>query len=357
MGFPTRIDDLTESWIGDQVGADVQMDIRPMSDGPGYVSDMCFLELTSSQAHVPSRLVVKVNPSFEASNDFAQRYQIFEREALFYKEVAPQTPIRTPKAYFADFDPDTKRGIVVLEDCSHYELRSAVADVPATRAEALAVGSTAGRLHGRWWGRGAEGVFPWAMAPGTDLWRTFFGECAAHWLDFNRSPFVEGLSPEAKNLAKRLESEFASKVMAGYPNDRLTLCHLDMHIDNMFFDPTSDDPIILFDWQGAHWGRGAFDLSYFLGYVFESSDRASIESDVLDHYLDTLRGAGVDDYSKDELWRDYRFGLLFGLWVLPLAVANLDLSSEHGQDIMRKVTRRKFAAVMDHDGKAILDSM
>jgi hypothetical protein len=356
MSFPTAIDEITSDWVSQIFGVPVDIEIEPLgSEGPGFVSDMCRLNLSSDDPNVPARAVVKVNPSFEGANDLATRYRVFEREALFYKEGAVQTPIRTPRIYFADADPTTTRGIIVMEDCSDYEVRPMVEKVPATVEEVRWVANTSARLHGHWWG-GDSRKTQWAMAPGSALWKTFFGDCAAMWPVFNASEAADALSPRGRQLAQRLERAFASKVMNAFPQDRLTLCHLDYHIDNMFFEPSADDPVIVIDWQGVHWGRGVFDMAYFLGTAYESEMRASVEQNVLEHYLEVLRARDVD-YESDDLWNDYRFGALFGLWVVPLAIANLDFSSDFGQRLLNKVVLCKFEAALDHGAMEILDTL
>lgn len=357
MTFPTAIEDITSAWVSQVLGATVQIEVEPIgANGPGYASDMCFLNLSSDDEAVPKRIVVKVNPSFDSANALVTRYRLFEREALFYKEAASETPIRTPKTYFADADSATSRGIILMEDCSSYEVRSSIAEVPATLEEARWVADTAARLHAHWWGSADHGP-QWPLKPGDALWQEFFDDCAAAWSSFNTSEAAEILPPEGRELARRLEREFASKVMPAFPRDALTLCHLDFHIDNMFFDPGASDPIIVFDWAGAHWGRGVFDLAYFLGFVFEPEQRASIEADVLEHYHSVLCAAGVSGYSTEDMWRDYRFGLLFALWVVPLALANLDLSSDHAQILIDKIVRCKFQAALDHGAMEILNAL
>ncbi|MEJ2132495.1 MAG: hypothetical protein P8Y95_12975 [Gammaproteobacteria bacterium] len=57
------------------------------------------------------------------------------------------------------------------------------------------------------------------------------------------------------------------------------------------------------------------------------------------------------------MWNDYRFGALFGLWVVPLAIANLDFSSDFGQRLLNKVVLCKFEAALDHGAMEILDTL
>lgn len=357
MTFPTSIDEITSAWVSEVFDAPVEIEVEPLgNEGPGFVSDMCRLALSSADPNVPERVVVKVNPTFEGANALATRYHLFEREALFYKEGAPQTPIRTPQIYFADADHATTRGIIMMEDCSGYEVRSSVEPVPATLEEARWVADTSARLHAHWWS-GDSANTPWALAPGAALWETFFGDCTEQWPEFNASDAADVLSPQGRKLAQRLERDFGAKVMNAFPRDRLTLCHLDYHIDNMFFEPGAEDPVIVFDWQGVSWGRGVFDLAYFLGFAYEPQMRASIEADVLAHYLDVLKSRGVSDYDSDELRRDYRFGLLFALWVVPIAVPNLDFSSDLGQRLLNKVVRCKFEAALDHGAMELLNAL
>jgi hypothetical protein len=57
----------------------------------------------------------------------------------------------------------------------------------------------------------------------------------------------------------------------------------------------------------------------------------------------------------DDLWRDYRFGMVFSLWVVPFTVI-LDLSSERGQALVKKVMG-VFTAIDDHKADVMLAEM
>ena len=64
---------------------------------------------------------------------------------------------------------------------------------------------------------------------------------------------------------------------------------------------------------------------------------------------------GVTDYTRDELTTDYRLGVLFALWVVPIAVANLDMSSDYAKRLISNVITNKFSAALDHGASQILD--
>lgn len=354
MSFPTRLEDITTEWLSEVFGADVTFSMAALGEGPGYVSDMTRINLASKDSSVPKTAIVKVNPSFEGANEIAKRYALFEREALFYKEAAHDTPVRTPSVYFADADVANARGIILMEDCSHLETRPSVSETPPTADEILSVMNSAARLHAHWWSRDYSEC-PWAMTPDDELYQTFMSDCASGWPAFTESELMGLLTPEAQAFAKRLPTEFGPKMLKALARDRLTLCHLDFHIDNMFFEPGADDPVVLFDWAGAHWGRGTNDIAYFLGFVLDPEIRRAVEVAALDHYHETLVANGVTDYTRDELTTDYRLGVLFALWVVPIAVANLDMSSDYAKRLISNVITNKFSAALDHGASQILD--
>ena len=356
MSFPTRLEDITPEWLSDVFGSKVSFTLETLGEGPGYVSDMTRLNLSSDDSSVPRKAIVKVNPSFEGANEIARRYALFEREALFYKEAAAATPIRTPHVYFADADVANSRGIILMEDCSHLETRPSVSDTPPTPEEIRSVMNSAARLHAHWWNRDPAEC-PWAMTPDDALFQTFMLDCAEGWPAFTNSELMALLPSDAQALAERLPEEFGPKMLKAMPRDRLTLCHLDFHIDNMFFEPGADDPIVLFDWAGASWGRGTNDIAYFLGFVLDPETRRANEIEALNHYHETLVANGVTDYSRDELTTDYKLGTLFALWVVPIAVANLDMSSDYAQKLISNVVTNKFSAALDHGATEILDSL
>ena len=83
------------------------------------------------------------------------------------------------------------------------------------------------------------------------------------------------------------------------------------------------------------------DVGYHIGCTLNSEERRGTESDLLAHYLDRLRGEGVDAPSPGDAMRSIGRGLLYGffLWAITLKVAS---------PITTVMLERLGTAVADH---------
>jgi hypothetical protein len=138
---PEDVHQISIPWLASVFGVDPEkiesFGIELLEEGVGFTSEVFFVSPVGSfePGELPRRVVVKQCASFEAAAKMSAETQLFEREARFYAEIAPELGIRTPRCYFAGFNPETERGLVMLEDCSHYSVRSQVDDVPTTVEE------------------------------------------------------------------------------------------------------------------------------------------------------------------------------------------------------------------------------
>jgi hypothetical protein len=74
---------------------------------------------------------------------------------------------------------------------------------------------------------------------------------------------------------------------------------------------------------------------------------------LIKRYHDRLLARGVTGYSLEDAIQDYRFGMVHNLWVVPFT-AILDLSSERGQALVKKIIGGVFSAIEDHRADELL---
>jgi thiamine kinase-like enzyme len=120
-----------------------------------------------------------------------------------------------------------------------------------------------------------------------------------------------------------------------------SLLHGDAHVGNLFVDARGVPCLV--DWQTVFHGPWYIDVGYHIGCTTSPEERRRSETDLLRHYLDRLRGEGVDVPSWDEAWRQVRLGMIYGmfLWGITLKVAPA---------ITTVMLERLGTAVADHDG-------
>ena len=98
-----------------------------------------------------------------------------------------------------------------------------------------------------------------------------------------------------------------------------TLIHGDVNGGNVFVPLTGDRPLYIVDRQPFNWSLttwlGVYDLSYAIVHRWEPAQRRQWEQPILRHYLACLHARGVDDYSWEQLFADYRLCAAISVYV------------------------------------------
>ncbi len=137
-------------------------------------------------------------------------------------------------------------------------------------------------------------------------------------------------------------------------SDRFGLVHGDYRLDNLLFaTPAGGPPCTAVDWQLVAVGLPARDLGFFLGTGLPHDERARHERDLVAAYHHTLVAHGVDGYSPEECWDDYRTGLFQGPLITVLG-AMYATRTERGDEMFVTMTDRCCRAIRDADALARL---
>ncbi|WP_062997571.1 phosphotransferase [Nocardia jinanensis] len=260
-------------------------------------------------------------------------------EVLFYQRLAAQTGIRTLRNVYAEVEDGTGHGVVITEDVVAQGARFLDATseyTPDLTADSLSQLAT---LHAATWGSPTVG--------------------AAEWLD-SRLDFIRNVRG-----VKEIRGNFESEIGAGVPAEvrdaeRLfdayralaertstaepwSVVHGDAHVGNLYLD--GDGRPSFLDWQLTQRGPWYLDVAYHIASALTVEDRRTTEKDLLRHYLEQLRIAGVDAPTWDEAWLGMRLGVLHGfyLWGITLKVAPA---------ITTMLEHRLGTAVADHESYA-----
>ena len=318
----------------------------------------CHLTAAGGGAADPATVIVKLPPADRRAFRFARWMWMHERECLYYRRLARHARIRSPDLLYGDFDEDTHRFVLVLEDLRELEVPVQVAGVSAGRAR-LAVREIA-RLHGQFWGAvdcpalfGCRDIF----APKI---RRFLQIAYLLCLPVVIERFGDSFSPQTRRLAEalgpRITAHFAA--VSGVPR---TLVHGDYRGENMFFGPevgagaaasggaSAGDGFAVVDWQGCGLGPGLYDVAYFLGTNVVPGNRRRIEHDALEEYHDIVCRLGARDFTFDDCWRSYRQNMLGVLVACIVGCGGLDLGFQRLHDLVKSALERALAAVEDLD--------
>ena len=311
------------------------------------------------------RLVVKRPPASPAARAVAAIQQWYAREVHWYAALAPIAGVRCPRCHCARYDALTGEYVLVLED-----LRAAGCR-PLAVAEATAAATTLGRLHGRFVGafdddgrfagafdddarreivRGPLPIMPITLALAIPI-EKFFRDCWKAVRGERRYALAELLAdrgeaagPAAIGLLDALAAPGAyasmTKALAVPPR---TLLHGDFRPENMMVEDATGE-VVVYDWQFASVGNGAYDLAYFSALVADPDDRRRLDPELRRAYVSGLIGSGAA--APRDLERDLRYGCLLALasFVMGAAVAGDDAASV---ETHRRGLRRLAAAALD----------
>ena len=240
------------------------------------------------------------------------------KEWVFYDRIAHTIDLRSPRCYAALYDDATPDFVLLMEDiagsCQGDQIEGLGVDqVALAVAEAV-------NLHAPRWGDASlqadvqHGQAVQSSGESAQFAQAFYEAALPDFLD----RLAARLDPDVVALA-----EFVAPMIArwfeGTASPR-TLVHNDFRGDNFLFGQTPEDPpIVVVDFQSLSLGVGAIDIAYVIAGSFpDPTRRAEVERDLLDDYRARMARAGVDQ-SSDDLWRDYRYGSLWGLLMSVLA--------------------------------------
>ena len=265
-----------------------------------------------AQGDCPSRLFLKM-----VSTDLGDDEFFGPSEVTYYThdylgvEGAPLIA-----CYDAAYSAEIQRYHILLDDLS--ATHTEAYNKPPTPEYGVALAEGLAALHGRWWGaaRLAEADAPIhhpnhiqrfvdIAAPGADhILRHVAADLEAHWPEMVRSLYAH----HPKKLIARTQDD-----------NGFTLIHGDAGPYNILVPRNGDRPLSLidrqpFDWSLTTW-LGVYDLVFTLVLDWEPAMRRHLEEPVLRHYHHSLRQRGIDDYTWEQLWADYRLMAPMGVYI------------------------------------------
>ena len=269
--------------------------------------------------------------------------RITHTEASFYRDLAPAVRVAVPTCRYSGIDPVIGNGLILMEDVVAKGGRFLTALEPYSEVEARSSLAQLAALHAAHWGQVRLGHLPWLRDRLGDLAETPLRTIAElqGLVDDPRGESVPGRLRDAGRITSAL------RALAGRTAGRAsTLVHGDAHAGNIY---VLDGSTALIDWQLLQRSHWSIDVAYHVGAALPVELRRRVERELLDHYLDRLAAAGVEDPpGREEAWADYRAGVAYGyyLWSCTRQVA---------PPIIREFCLRLGTAVADLESFDVLD--
>lgn len=297
---------------------------------------------------LPRRLVVKLARGVDEI-----MAPFYRNEVAFYAGLRPELDIEAPRCLGADYDEQSKRLGIALEDLTERgaTFPNVLGDVRLDQVRSLL--ATLARLHARFWNSPRF-------------------EADLHWvethLDGGVAELMNGLAPgyiQHEIDTQRFKRELVGRL--GTTGDRLlagvravqrhqargptTLLHGDAHLGNTYL---VGDRGGLLDWQLSVRGHPIHDVSYLVTTALSIAERRRHERELLRFYLDRLAAEGVSGAPPfDAMLAEFGRALVWGVYIgwLTTPVVN------YGWEINVVNHLRLTAAYEDHDTARLVDEV
>lgn len=315
--------------------------VKSTAVGTGQMASSYRLDLDYERqpTGAPDTLIAKMPSTDPTSRQMALATGAYLREICFYRSLAALTTARTPACHFADITSDSLGFVLLLEDMGPARTIDQLAGCTPDQAE-LALAQAAD-LHGPTWGHPALKAESWLSI--ADLWSALAGsipQVTGMWLE----RFGKYLRPEHLPVIEECGSHVSSWLAT--LRDSRCLWHGDFRLDNLLFDAQDGrTPVVVVDWQSVSSGPGIADVSYFLGNSLSEADRMATERALVTSYHRRLLAHGVQGYSLDQCWHEYRAHAIYGL-MLSIPISLGVQPTERGD--------RMFAAMADRAANQML---
>lgn len=356
LSIPNTLNDITPQWITEalcltETPWDIvvtSLRIEPIAEFTcaGQLARL-HLSFNQPQSTLPSTLVVKLHAPDEPLRAKTRPFTPDKCEILFYQQLARETNLRTPHRYYSAMNVTDGKYVRILEDLAPAKVGDQISG--STVAEtALALRAIAS-FHAHWWQNEKLEGFDWLVGSPTD------SDSITGWvLDQYRKAFPIFVSKAgilltnaAKAFGEQLPEKLMDKTQFGKPPR--TLVHGDFRLENVFFGASLGKPgFAVIDWQDISRGEGVWDVAWFIGGCLQvTSNRQVEEQQLLKIYHETLKAKGVNGYTVEACWKDYRLAMSRYFVQAGLMVASLNPENDRENKLARAVSERFIAAITD----------
>jgi len=353
LSIPGNLDGITPRWLtrvledaGAGGGARVTgYSAETVADDTGFMNRLfrLHLEYDSAPPDAPRTMMAKLPSTDPLIRTVFDSLEPNLREATFYREIANDSRLQTPRSYFCGTDPAAGHTVLLLEDLSEARQGDSVAGCSIPEAE-LAVGRMAA-FHASWWDSPHLDRLDWMPLRDAEA-RAYQEIYAGAWNSFQEKA-GDGMPDGLRSLGDALLPEIP-KIKAMLAEPPRTIVHGDLRLDNCFFPATGGAPSpVVFDWEFCVRGRGVNDVATFISDAYAPEERRNVERGLLRTYHSALADNGVSGYSFEECLRDYRLSMLEVVVFWIVIGGYCDYTGDRAALYLRNSLERFAAAVSD----------
>lgn len=304
----------------EETGTVTKLELKALGgDGLGAFGELVIvnLELSGARPGAPTSFIAKFAPQGKTDLPRFVVKQTFKVEAHFYNDfTVADGGLPRPECYgaFGNLKAKLPTFVIFMQNmmpATTYTRVTGLADLPRLKMVMSALAS----LHARWWDFKKAPPLEWLASP-QDYGGALFNVLVfmiKKGLPALQTAFGDEYKPVLawrKQIVSHLK--YIKSAMFSPP---YTLCHGDVHVDNIFFDDRFPGGCAIFDFGNMTFSPGMSDVSFFMSHNLEVDVRRKHEKELIQHYHAELLAKGVskDDYPWEKCWYDYRFQLFRGL--------------------------------------------
>lgn len=202
---------------------------------------------------------------------------------------------------------------ILLKDLSQSHDARPPSQLPPIGKECEMIVDSLADLHAYWWNQ-------------SQLETVFGGKSSANGLRKNIETNAEVFALFADFMGDRLSAhrreifslateKLADALIRRYQENHFTLVFEDVHTGNFLYPRNESDKLYFIDWE--QWGVNLAmnDLAYMMALFWSSERRSHLEKGYLQRYHQRLLENGIQGYSWDALWNDYRLCIIRHLFI------------------------------------------
>ena len=346
--------------LAPHLGAARVHSVRDEEIGTGQMSESRRLRVEyDGDCALPTTLIAKFPSADPKSRATGKLTRCYEVESSFYRDLRDALDVGAPTCFHVERDEATDDFLLLLEDFA--PCRQGDQIVGCTIDEARSCVDELVRLHGPLWNSSYLSKLAW-LNRSTDKDRS--GSQALMQTVF--PGFLQRYGDRLTAEARRIGEEFV-RDSGGYFRRELphrTVVHGDFRLDNLLFRgpgdssraPTAANGAVtgvhvgVVDFQTVTHACGAQDLAYFVGAGLTTEARRLHESELVQRWVDGLRGYNVA-LTYDDAWHEYR-KFTFAGYVMAVVASMIVKQTDRGDEMFLAMANRHAQHAVDLDSLA-----
>lgn len=328
--------------------------------GTGQMSESRRLRVEyDGECALPTTLIAKFPSADPKSRATGKLTRCYEVESSFYRDLRDALDVGAPTCFHVERDEATDDFLLLLEDFA--PCRQGDQIVGCTIDEARSCVDELVRLHGPLWNSPFLSKLAW-LNRSTDKDRSASQALMQTVFAGFLQRYGDRLTVEARTVGEEFVRDSGGYFRRELPHR--TVVHGDFRLDNLLFRgpgdssraPTAANGAVtgvrvgVVDFQTVTHACGAQDLAYFVGAGLTTESRRLHESELVQRWVDGLRGYNVA-LTYDDAWHEYR-KFTFAGYVMAVVASMIVKQTDRGDEMFLAMANRHAQHAVDLDSLA-----